>query len=391
MAKIANFGPMNNKGLILVNLGSPDSLAVSDVKKYLRQFLMDERVIDAPYLIRMMIVEGFVLPFRPKKSAEAYASVWTEKGSPLRVLTEDFRQALKPLVKLPVAVAMRYGNPTPQKALADLLEEVPFLNELWIAPMYPHYAMSSYETALVYVQEEIEKVTPGMKVKVLQPFYNETNYVDALVKSIRPYLNEPFDHLLFSYHGLPVRHLKKTDPTKSHCYSNSDCCSVKSSAWSFCYKHQVIETTKLTAAALQLDEKKFSYSFQSRLGRDEWIKPFTVERLQNLPKEGVKKLLVVCPAFVSDCLETLEEMAIRGRETFLEAGGESFQLIPCLNSSPVWVETFAKYCNQSEDKYQELWKLRLVTTSVRDIFYRIGFPALEVPPKPKGPTHQPAY
>ena len=347
---------MKTKGLILVNLGSPDSYQVKDVKKYLREFLMDERVLDAPYLVRKMIVEGLVLPFRPAKSAEAYASVWMKDGAPLKVLTDGFKEELQHLVDLPIAIAMRYGHPSPAAALEAIEEMTDELEEIWIAPLYPHYAMSSYETALVYVKNEIQKIKPGLRLHILQPFYQEEGYIHSLAQSIQPYLAAEFDHLLFSYHGLPVRHLRKSDPTGSHCYKMEGCCDKPSPAWQFCYKHQVIQTTKLTASKLGLAPAQFSYSFQSRLGQDEWIKPFTVERLENFPKEGIKKLLVACPAFVADCLETLEEMAIRGKKTFMDAGGESFHLIPCLNASRPWVKTFAGYCNESDGQFKTRWK-----------------------------------
>jgi ferrochelatase len=347
---------MNDKALILVNLGSPDSYNVSDVKTYLRQFLMDERVIDAPYLVRAMIVEGFVLPFRPKKSAEAYHSVWMKEGAPLKVLTENFREALAPLINIPVSVAMRYGNPTPEAALRAVEKQTPALKELMIAPMYPHYAMSSYETAYLYVVEKIKALRPDLSFKILQPFYDEQAYVKALGQSIAPYLEKPYDHILFSYHGLPVRHLKKSDPTGKHCYQVDNCCDVPSDAWNFCYKHQVVQTMKLIAAELKIPSHKFSYSFQSRLGRDEWIKPFTVEQLTQFPAKGIKNLLIVCPAFVADCLETLEEIAMQGKEIFTAAGGEQFTMIPCLNSDMRWVETFSEYCNRAETSYATLWK-----------------------------------
>jgi ferrochelatase len=348
---------MKNTGVILVNLGSPDSYHVKDVRGYLRQFLMDERVIDAPYLIRKMIVEGFVLPFRPKKSAEAYRSVWMKEGAPLKVLTENFRQALKPLVDLPLSVAMRYGSPMPDQALQELENQNPNLEEIMIAPMYPHYAMSSYETAFLYVLGKIKALRPQLKFKILQPFYDEQVYVMSLSEQIASYLEKPYDHILFSYHGLPVRHLKKSDPTKKHCYQVDQCCDIQSPAWDYCYKHQVIQTTKLVASRLKIPSHKFSYSFQSRLGNDEWIKPFTDEQFQKFPARGIKNLLVVCPAFVSDCLETLEEIAIRGKESFIEAGGESFTAIPCLNANLKWVETFGSYCNQAESTHKNLWKI----------------------------------
>ena len=347
---------MDNRGLILVNLGSPDSYQPKDVRRYLRQFLMDERVIDAPYFIRKMIVEGFILPFRPKKSAEAYHSVWMKEGAPLKVLTEQLKEAMQPLVNLPMSIAMRYANPTPEAALKELLNQEPNLREVLIAPLYPHYAMSSYESAYLYVLDKVKSLRPDLKFKILQPFYKDPDYIQALKVTIAPYLERRYDHLLFSYHGLPVRHLKKSDPTKRHCYQTENCCDITSTAWNFCYKHQVIQTTRLVAEELGIPSTNFSYSFQSRLGSDPWIRPFTVEQLKKFPQDGVKNLLVACPAFVSDCLETLEEMALRGKEIFIEAGGESFSLIPCMNTNARWVETFSSYCNHAEDRYAHLWK-----------------------------------
>ncbi len=344
------------RGLVLVNLGSPDSYSIQDVRAYLRQFLMDERVIDAPYLIRKIIVEGFVLPFRPKKSAEAYRSVWMKEGAPLKVLTEQFKQALKPMINIPVSMAMRYANPTPEMALKELEVQNPNLKEVLIAPLYPHFAMSSYETAYLYVLEKMQSIRPDMIFKILQPFYNEGSYLRALKDSITPYLKKSYDHILFSYHGLPVRHLKKSDPGKNHCYQVNHCCDAPSSSWNFCYKHQVIQTTHLVAKELQIPADRFSYSFQSRLGSDQWIKPYTIEQLKKFPLEGVKNLLVVCPAFVSDCLETLEEIAIQGKEIFMKAGGESFELVSCLNSHISWVKTFAAYCNEVDGEYINQWK-----------------------------------
>lgn len=346
---------MFERAILILNLGSPDSYQTGDVKKYLREFLMDGRVIDAPYLIRMLIVEGFILPTRPAKSAHAYESVWMEDGPPLKVFTEKFKQKLEHEIDLPITIAMRYGNPTPEAALHELQTRYPSIKELLIAPMYPHYAMSSYETALIHVQKVIAKYWPTVTVKVLKPFFQEDQYIKTLAKSIKPYLNSEFDQLLFSYHGLPVRHLKKSDTTKSHCYSCADCCSTPSPAWDTCYKHQVTQTSHLVAAELGLAKNQYTISFQSRLGRDEWIAPATADRLEQLPEEGIKNLLIVCPAFVADCLETVEEIAVEGKKTFLAAGGESFTLIPCLNDNNDWVSTFAAYCQKHNDEYATLW------------------------------------
>ena len=348
---------MNKKGLIIINLGSPESYSVKDVKVYLREFLMDEKVIDLPPIIRSIVVKGFIVPFRAKNSAEAYKTVWTDKGSPLKVISNEFTELVQRQMDIPVVVSMRYGNPTPAASLAELEKKAGGeLDEILIAPMYPHYAMSSTETAVDYIKEYIVSKRPKAKLKILKPFYNEPGYIDALADSIRPYLNEQnFDTYLFSYHGLPIRHLKKSDPTGKHCYISGDCCELKSIAWDTCYKHQVKETTKLVCEKLQMDSNKVILSFQSRLKGDTWLQPYTDVFLEELPKQGVKKILVLCPAFVADCLETLEEINVRGRESFMENGGETFVNAPCMNTNTSWVNTFVAYCKEHEGRYASLW------------------------------------
>ena len=348
---------MSKKGLIIINLGSPESYSVKDVKIYLREFLMDEKVIDIPLLFRSLVVKGFIVPFRAKNSAEAYKTVWTDKGSPLKVITQEFSELVQKQLDMPVTVAMRYGKPTPEGALAELEKKTGgHLDEILIAPMYPHYAMSSYETALDHVKDYILSKRKNVKLRVLKPFYNEPGYIASLADSIRPYLNQQnFDAYLFSYHGLPVRHLKKSDVTKKHCYASGDCCELKSIAWETCYKHQVKETTRLVVEKLKLDTGKVVLSFQSRLEGDKWIQPYTDKYLEELPKQGAKKLLVLCPAFVADCLETLEEINVRGKESFMSSGGEKFVHVPCMNTSVGWVNTFVAYCSEYEGRYAALW------------------------------------
>jgi ferrochelatase len=343
---------MNGSGLLLLNLGSPDSFSVPDVRKYLGEFLMDERVIDVPFPIRSMIVRGLILPFRPRRSAYAYSRIWTKEGSPLKVITESFKNEVERIIDMPAAVAMRYGNPKPAAAIEELRKKCGRLNRIFIAPMYPHYAMSSYETA---VEHAVEQIPGDVEVHILKPFYKETGYIDCLAESIRQHLDAPFDHILFSYHGLPVRHLKKADRTNRHCYSSPHCCDVPSEAWGTCYKHQVTQTTKLVAEKLALAPSKYSIAFQSRLWRDEWIKPFTSQVLGEFPSKGIKRLVVVCPAFVADCLETLEEIGITGKEGFLKAGGESLKVVPCLNTFAPWVTAFSAWCNLRERQHASLW------------------------------------
>jgi ferrochelatase len=331
------------RAVILMNLGSPDSTEVKDVKRYLDEFLMDERVIDKPWLLRALLVKGIIVPFRAPNSAKAYKSIWTEKGSPLIVISKQQETALKKEVEEPVAIAMRYGNPSPKKAYDELVQKNPGLEEVVVVPMYPHYAMSSYETAVEYAKEQHRKGAYSFKLTFIKPFYNNEDYINALSESLRPYLEKEYDQVLFSYHGIPERHVLKCDPTKQHCLKVDNCCEVASPAHAFCYRHQCWTTTNLVADRLGIPKEKRGFSFQSRLGKDPWLQPYTVVRLEELPKEGVKKLLVICPAFVSDCLETLEEMGEEGRDVFLHAGGESFELVPCLNVHPLWIDTMAKW------------------------------------------------
>lgn len=334
------------RAVVLMNLGSPDSTEVKDVRRYLDEFLMDERVIDKPWLLRAFLVKGIIVPFRAPKSAEAYKSIWTAKGSPLIVLSEQLREALDKVVDEPVVIAMRYGNPSPKKAYDDLLAKNPDLEEVILVPMYPHYAMSSYETAVEYAKEQHQKGRYKFRLTTIKPYYDNEEYLEALCESMKPYLQGEYDHILFSYHGVPERHIYKGDVTGQHCLKVANCCETPSPAHKYCYRHQCLVTTKLVTERLGIPADKWTMSFQSRLGREEWLKPYTATRLEELPKGGVKKLLVVCPAFVSDCLETLEEIAEEGKETFLHAGGESFQMIPCLNVHPLWVGALARWVKE---------------------------------------------
>ena len=252
------------------------------------------------------------------------------------------QQALQLKVTEPVAIAMRYGNPTPQSAFDQLQQDNPDLEEVLAIPLYPHYAMSSFETAVESAKEVHQKNKYGFALHFLKPFYNEPNYIDALAQNIAPYLLKEHDHILFSYHGIPGRHVRKSDTTGCHCLKVENCCEVPSPAHAHCYRHQVFTTTRLVMEKLNIPKEKYSIAFQSRLGKG-WLQPFTDKRLEEMPKEGIKKLLILCPAFVSDCLETLEEIDERGKEDFMKAGGETFTMIPCLNTNPAWVDVLANW------------------------------------------------
>jgi ferrochelatase len=309
---------------------------VPDVRRYLREFLMDGRVLDAPWPIRFGVVHGVILPFRPKQSAHAYSTIWTKEGSPLVVTSRRVQAQLQQRLPMPVELAMRYQNPSIPAAVDALKQRG--VTDLLVIPLFPHFAMSSYETAAVRVREVVEERAPGITVRVQPPYFQDADYIAALVASAEPWLKKDFDRLLFSFHGIPERHLRKSDPTKSHCLQVANCCDTASPAHEFCYRHQCFATVKAFAAKAGLPRDKFSVSFQSRLGRDPWLKPYTDFELIRLAKGGVRKLLVICPAFVSDCLETLEEIGMRGKETFLSNGGKEFTMIPCLNEHPLWIQ-----------------------------------------------------
>ena len=329
-----------SKGVLLVNLGSPDSPSVPDVRRYLREFLMDGRVLDVNWLLRFCIVHFAILPSRPKHSAEAYHAIWTPAGSPLVVTSRNVQAKLQGRVSVPVELAMRYQNPSIPDAVRSLARKG--ADEVLLIALFPHYAMSSFETAVERVREVAKALAPQMRLQVQAPYFEEPGYIGALAGSAAEYLQRPYDHLLFSFHGVPERHLRKSDPTGRHCLSGPNCCTTPSPAHATCYRAQCFRTVAAFVKQAGVPEGKYSIAFQSRLGRDPWLKPYADQELARLAERGVKKLLVICPAFVSDCLETIEEIGMRGRETFLEAGGTDFALIPCLNEHPLWMEALEK-------------------------------------------------
>ncbi|MBI4657839.1 MAG: ferrochelatase [Verrucomicrobia bacterium] len=322
-----------NQAVLLVNLGSPDSPDVRDVRKYLREFLMDGRVLDAPYPIRYCVVNFSILPKRSEQSAEAYRKIWGPEGSPLVAISRRVQRQLQQRVSVPVELAMRYQNPSIENAVRHLHSLD--IEELLLVPLFPHYAMSSFETAVERVKEVVGNLAPQMEVRVTPPYCDAPDYIRALAASAEDYMRRGYDHLLFSFHGLPERHLRKSDPTACHCLKVKDCCSVPSAAHATCYRAQCLQTVR--AFLEKTGVTNYSVAFQSRLGKEPWMTPYTDREIARLARTGIKNLLVICPAFVSDCLETLEEIGLRGREIFLEAGGRDFTLIPCLNDQPLWI------------------------------------------------------
>jgi len=329
-----------SQAVLLVNLGSPDSTSVPDVRRYLDEFLTDERVIDKAF-VRKVIVPLIILNTRPKKSAEAYSSIWTDEGSPLIVTSRKQAELLKARVDPPVYMAMRYGNPSIPDVMKHLISDG--VTSLFVIPLYPQYAMSSYETVVVKVMESVNELCPDLDIAFMQPFYNDPDYLDILAASIRSHLPEDTEKLVFSFHGIPERHLRLSDPSHAHCLCVKDCCERANPAHATCYRHQCVATVKGVVERLGLKEERYFVSFQSRLGRDPWLTPYTDASLERFAREGVRKVRVVCPAFVTDCLETLEEIAEEGKEIYIEAGGQDYAVIPCLNEDPRWIDYLASH------------------------------------------------
>ncbi|MEQ9451950.1 MAG: ferrochelatase [Pseudomonadales bacterium] len=323
---------MPESGYLLINLGTPASPEVADVRRYLNEFLMDPYVVSLPWPLRRMLVSGLILPFRPKRSSHAYRQIWSDRGSPLLFHSEDLSAALATALDAPVELAMRYGDPSIRSALDRLLAAGS--EEIVVVPLYPQYADSTVTTSL----QAVADCEVNVPVRIVPPFYQHPAFIQALHTVTAPLLDAPWDHILFSFHGLPEEHLKRADPTGSHCLAADDCCEVPSPCHATCYRHQARATASALANALGIKHTDYTVSFQSRLGRMPWLQPYTDQVLAALPERGIKRLVVACPAFVADNLETLEEIGLQGRETFLAAGGESFRLVPCLNAHPAWVE-----------------------------------------------------
>jgi len=292
---------------------------------------MDPFVIATPWWVRRLLVSLFILPFRPRRSANAYAKIWTDAGSPFLLHSQTLARNLAASINAPVALGMRYGSPSIETAIEQLLGDN--VEEVIVVPLYPQFADSTVTTSIIETQRVL-KETPH---RIVPPFYNQTSFIDAYAQTIRRSLPEIYDHVLFSYHGLPEQHIKNADPTGTHCLAQADCCTRTSQAHASCYRHQVHMTSSALAHRLGLKQDSYTTSYQSRLGRLPWLTPDTKNVLQALPQQGVKNLVVACPSFVTDNLETLEEIGMQGRDNFLRAGGESFHLMPCPNTNEIWV------------------------------------------------------
>lgn len=329
-------------GVLLLNLGTPSSPTLWGVAKFLREFLLDSRVITLPSFLRMLLVYGVIIPFRVRQSTEAYKSIWTEAGSPLAVHSASLRAALanKLSSAYQIELGMRYGQPSIEDALKRLEEEG--CQQLIIIPLFPQYSSAATGSALQRTLALISSQTIIPEIQIISDYFEDAGYIRALAENCYESL-EGFvpDIYLFSYHGLPEQQISQIErKDASHCDREGECPAI-SETNRFCYRAQCFQTSRLLADAMGLAPDQYIVSFQSRLGRLAWIKPYTDHVLPVLAKQGVKNLAVICPAFVSDCLETLEEIGLRAREQWLSLGGEGFKLIPCLNDHPLWIKALA--------------------------------------------------
>lgn len=321
--------------ILLMNVGSPDAPTKQAVRRFLSEFLNDKRVIDLPWLLRIILVNLIIIPFRVKKSTALYKRLWTEKGSALIYLSEELKEKLQ--IKLganfEVFFGMRYGNPGYKKALSEIKKSG--IKKLVVLPLYPQHALSTTETSFLAIEKEIQKQNIQVELVKIGQFYQHPGFIKAFAKQAKKYKPETFDHILFSFHGLPNRQNKKSKPENVPDYSYSKACC---------------ETAQLISKELNLTESSYSIGFQSRLSKN-WLTPFSDELLLKKLKEGKKKILVLAPAFVTDCLETIVEIEYDYAEEFIENGGAKLQLVKSLNAEESWVETLKEMI---EEKLQEV-------------------------------------
>lgn len=330
-------------GVLLVQLGTPDSTDVSDVRTYLREFLSDPRVIDLPAAARALLLNAVILPFRPRRSAEQYEKIWTEQGSPLTIHTEGLSRELQQALGdgYRVAYGMRYQNPPIESAVTRLAAAN--CDRIVVLPLFPQYASASTGSALEETLRVVGKRWNVPEIATISDFFEDPGFIRSVAEVARPHL-EAFqpDHVILSYHGLPEKQVKKSDPTGEWCLARPDCCDQMVEANRFCYRAQCFATSRALAAELGLDDHRHSTSFQSRLAGQKWIEPYTDGELAGLYKAGARRLAVLTPSFTADCLETLEEIGIRLREQWEGLGGEELMAVPCVNAEPVWVAAVAE-------------------------------------------------
>lgn len=333
---------MSKKGVLLVNLGTPDSPSTADVRKYLREFLMDPLVIDINPIARNLLVKGIIVPTRGPKSAKLYQAIWDEKtGSPLLYYSRLQQQLLQERLgdDYQVELAMRYQSPSISSALESLKKAL--IYDITVIPLFPQYASASTGSVYDKVMELIRLWPTKPSVKFINSFHDNALMIEAFADNALKYEPDTYDHILFSFHGLPQRQLIKSDHTHHTCLKAADCCKTLTDSNRFCYSAQSHHTARLIAEKLNVPKEKYTVCFQSRLGNDPWVQPYTVDVVKRLANEGKKRLLVFCPAFVADCLETVYEVPVEYGTDFKALGGEEVQLVESLNDSPKFIEALA--------------------------------------------------
>lgn len=343
---------MSREGVLLINLGTPEAPTYRAVHRYLTEFLTDPRVIDLPWLKRQLLVRGIIIPLRLKNSTQSYQKVWTEKGSPLAHYTQSSALKLQDKLGNPyiVETAMRYPGRSIPEAIDRLL--VSGIDRLTIIPLFPQYASATTGSVIEHVMNALKKYNTLPDIHLISQFYDNPLLIQSFAEQGKPLLEKKFDRILFSFHGLPMRQLKKAD--RVGCCGTQNCCRGCYPANKNCYGAQCYATADGIAKALALAPSQYEVCFQSRLGKEPWMTPFTQERILKLAQEGAKKLIVFCPSFVADCLETLYEISVEYQELFRHAGGESLELVPSLNDSPRWIETLANLVGKDEPCYTNL-------------------------------------
>lgn len=329
---------MGKKGVLLVNLGTPDSPSTSDVRKYLDEFLMDGRVIDIPALNRALLVKGIIVPFRSPKTAKLYKEIWNENGSPLMYYSILQRDLLQQKLgdEYEVELAMRYQNPSIESGLEKLRAKQ--VDNIFVLPLFPHYASASSGSVIQKVMELVSVWPTIPNISFINSFHDNERMIETFAENGRKHQPETYDHVLFSFHGLPQRQLIKSDDTGNHCLKSGNCCETLTEDNKFCYSAQCHHTAKLIADKILLPTDKYTVCFQSRLGKEPWVQPYTSVVIDELAKKGIKRLLVFCPAFVADCLETVYEVTVEYGDEFKKLGGEHVQLVESLNDHPLWIE-----------------------------------------------------
>ena len=330
---------MARKGVLLVNLGTPDSPQTADVRKYLNEFLMDGRVIDVNPVLRTFLVKGIIVPFRSPKSAKLYQKIWSdETGSPLLHYSKLQHQALQQRLgdEYQVELAMRYQSPSIESALQRLKDAL--VSEIKVIPLFPQYASASTGSVYEKVMSLVKDWQTTPNISFINSFHDNERMIQTFANNAQKYQPETFDHILFSFHGLPQRQLIKCDHTHSYCLKVDGCCNTLNDTNKFCYSAQSYDTARLIAEKLNIPKENYTVCFQSRLGSDPWVQPYTSEIIAKLANEGKKRLLVFCPAFVADCLETVYEVTEEYGAEFRELGGEHVQLVESLNDSPLFID-----------------------------------------------------